>query len=91
MTSLTSGEPQFLGLWNDKLLYYEYNISGIVYELIIPGYSFINNSTLDLKRYPHYSKTSFAKYNYKGQPTKKTDKEIQIIPNSEGSKKLILK
>lgn len=91
MTSVTSGEPQFLGLWNEKLLYYEYNTSGIVYELIFPGYSFINNSTSDFNSPFRYSRMSFDKYNYKGQPTIKTEKEIQIIVSPEGSQKLILK
>lgn len=90
MTRITSGEPQFLGLWNEKLLYYEYNASGIVYEVIVPDYSFKNNRTY-LGGSTRYSRMTFSKYNCKGQPTKKTEKEIQIIVNSEGSKKLILK
>lgn len=40
MTSLTNGEPQFIGLWNSKVLYYEYDTTGLVYEIKISGYHF---------------------------------------------------
>lgn len=40
MSVITKGEPQFLGLWKDKVLYYEYGYDGIVYEIVIPGYGF---------------------------------------------------
>ena len=36
MTEITKGEPQFLGLWNNKMLYCEYDSTGLVYEIIIP-------------------------------------------------------
>ena len=42
MTGHTDGEPQFIGLWKDKILYYEYDSSGVLYELTIPGYQFNN-------------------------------------------------
>lgn len=42
MSVITNGEPQFLGLWGSKVLYYEYDTSGQIYELKIPGYSFDN-------------------------------------------------
>lgn len=40
LTFLTKGEPQFLGLWEGKMLYYEYDLSGQVYEIILPNYHF---------------------------------------------------
>lgn len=40
MTDITKGEPQFLGLWKGKLLYYEFDKSGLMYEMKVPGYRF---------------------------------------------------
>ncbi len=40
LTGKTKGEPQFLGLWEGKMLYYEYDLSGQVYEIILPNYHF---------------------------------------------------
>lgn len=40
MTSITSGEPQFLGIWGEKMVYYEYGSSGQMYEINIPGFTF---------------------------------------------------
>lgn len=34
LAPLTSGEPQFLGIWRNNYLYYEAGTSGIVYEIL---------------------------------------------------------
>ena len=40
LTRITFGEPQFIGLWRGGFYYYEYNASGQLYYLKIPGYVF---------------------------------------------------
>lgn len=47
LTDITKGEPQFLGLWHEKILYYEYGISGQLYEIIIPGFNINSNTQIN--------------------------------------------
>lgn len=37
MTDITYGEPQFIGLWNGSLLYYEYGDIGDLYTIRLPN------------------------------------------------------
>lgn len=93
MTMLTKGEPQFLGLWRGKVLYYEYDSLGLVYELFIPGYTFGDNWASELtgtiinKDFPVQERA----FNLQGNVTNKAENGFQIIVNSKHPKRVIYK
>ena len=92
MTSLTSGEPQFLGLWEGRVLYYEYDQYGIVYELTIPGYVFSNNGIqVSIKGNPAREMMNKRKvYDLNGKISFRNDKGIKVVSEFEDIKKIFI-